>query len=431
MRKWMPLAAVCLGSFLFLLDTTVLSVALPRIGADLHASLENLSWVANVYPLGLAVLMLTTGTLADRWTARAVYLAGLGIFGAASLACALAPNTGALIAARGAQSVGGAALAVTSVALIGEGYRGADLARALGVFGAVTGLAAAIGPVLGGVSTQYLGWRSIFLLNLPLAALTAALGAAALRPGARGGARRGVDLAGAGTFGVAAGSLTYGVTTGGSGWLVVAAGALAAFGAVERRSAAPLLDVRLFARARFTAVIVCVVASTAPFGALVWVSVWLQSGLGYGPLRARFALAPLAAAAFVTSLTAGRGRPGRRVLGGGLLLTGVGAVLSIGSLPVRLTVTGVGIGLLGPALGAAVFAALPPDRTGLAAGVLTTFRQLGQTVGVGLFGVLFRSGGLSGVLIAAAVAGLAGAVVAAGFEFRRSGIKKRPVGWDA
>ncbi|MFG1926980.1 MFS transporter [Cryptosporangium sp. NPDC048952] len=409
MRKWVPLTAVCLGSFLFLLDTTVLSVALPRIGADLHAPLDSLQWVANVYTLVLAVLMLTMGSLADRWTARTVYLGGLGIFGVASFACALAPAIEALVAARAVQGVGGTALAVTSFALLGAVYRGPDLGRAMGVFGAVTGLAAAIGPLLGGVLTEYLGWRAIFLVNVPLTALALAVGRAALPRTAGGGARHGVDIGGVVTFGVSAGSLTYGLTAGNAGWLVLAAGALGMFVRVELRSAAPLVDVRLFTGLRFTAVMVYVVASTGAFGALVWVSVWVQSGLGYSPVRAGLALLPLAGAAFVTSLVTGRRLHGRSVVGVGLLLTGVGAGLSILWLDGGLAITGVGIGVLGPGLGAAVFAALPPERTGLAAGLMTTFRQLGQTLGVVLFGLLFRSGGLEPVLIAAAAVGFVGA----------------------
>ncbi|MFC6879516.1 MULTISPECIES: MFS transporter [Actinomadura] len=437
MRKWWPLVAVCLGTFMFLLDTTVLSVALPEIGEGLSAPLPALQWVANVYTLVLAVLMLMMGALADRFGARTVYVAGLMVFGVASLACGSAPNAGALVAARAAQGVGGAAMAVTTFALIGSCYRGPDMGRAMGVFGAVSGLAAAVGPMLGGALTQYLGWRSVFFLNLPLVAVTVALTLRVLAPGRQGTGTR-IDLPGMVVFALCAGSLTYALTSAGEvGWaspavlgpLALAALALAVFARVELRSPAPLLDVALFGRAAFSAVMMCVVASTAAFAALVYTSVWLQSGLGLGPARAGLALMPLALASFATSLISGRrlhGRSPRAVLATGLLLSGIGCALQAGldagasavSLAPGLALTGVGVGLLGPAMGAAVFAALPPERGGMAAGAMTTFRQLGQTLGVAVLGVLFQQGGgamtegLDRVLIAAAAAGIIGSVLA-------------------
>ncbi|WP_171163372.1 MFS transporter [Streptomyces sp. I05A-00742] len=437
MRKWWPLVAVCLGTFVFLLDTTVLSVALPRIGERLSASPAELEWVVNVYTLVLAVLMLTAGALADRYGARTVYVAGLAVFGLASLACGLAPGAGWLIAGRAAQGVGGAAIGVCTFALLGV-YRGPDFGRAMGVFAAVTALGAAAGPALGGVLTQCLDWRAVFLLNVPLVALTAALALRIPGDGARRPAVR-VDPAGTVAFALCAGCLTHALTLAGedglsSPWvavlLVTAAVALAVFVRVERaRGAAALLDVRLFARASFSAVMGCVVASTAAFATLVYTSMWLQSGPAPGPVRAGLALMPLAVAACVTSLVAGRrlhGRSPRAVLGTGLLLSGLGCALQAGldagstavSVAAGLAVTGVGVGLTGPVMGAAVLAALPPERAGTAAGAMTTFRQLGQTVGVAAFGVLFRHGapapyaGLDRVLLAAAAVGAVGAALA-------------------
>ncbi|WP_073448057.1 MFS transporter [Streptomyces yunnanensis] len=440
MRKWWPLVAVCLGTFMFLLDTTVLSVALPDIGKELSAPLCALQWVANIYTLVLAVLMLTMGALVDRLGARTVYVAGLVVFGIASLVCGLAPNVGVLVAARGVQGIGGAAMAVTTFALIGSVYRGPDMGRAMGVFGAVTGLAAAAGPILGGVLTQYVSWRAVFFLNLPLVALTVALSLRGLATGRQGAGMR-IDLPGMIAFAVCAGSLTHALTLAGEeGWtspaalglLALAALALVVFTRVELRSSAPLLDVRLFSQASFSAVMMCVVASTAAFAALVYTSVWLQSGLGLGPVRAGLALMPLALASFATSLISGRklhGRSPRAVLAAGLLLSGIGCALqtgldadsSAGSLAAGLAVTGMGVGLMGPAMGAAVFAALPPERGGMAAGAMTTFRQLGQTLGVAVFGVLFQHGGaamsegLNRVLIAAAAAGIIGSALAYAF----------------
>jgi EmrB/QacA subfamily drug resistance transporter len=431
MRRWWPLVAVCLGTFMFLLDTTVLSVALPGIGAPLAA----LQWVVNIYTLVLAVLMLTMGSFVDRFGARAVYLSGLAVFGTASLACALAPHVVVLIAARGVQGIGGAAIAVAAFALIGSVYRGPRLGRAMGVFGAVTGLAAAAGPILGGVLTEYLGWRAVFFLNLPLVAVTAALSARVLTGARAPGAKR-LDVPGTLVFALCAGALTHALTEAGdAGWaapevlapLVIAVLTAVVFVHIELRTAAPLLDVRLFAGTSFSALMVCVLASTAAFAALVYTSLWLQNGLGVDAVHAGLALMPLALASFVTSLVTGRvphGRSPRAVLSAGLLLCGIGCAMqsgldarsSAGSLTAGLITTGIGVGMLGPALGAAVFAAVPAERGGMAAGAMTTFRQLGQTLGVAAFGVLYQgdtpAAGLSRVMVAAAVAGIAGAVFA-------------------
>ncbi|SEE02068.1 drug resistance transporter, EmrB/QacA subfamily [Streptomyces sp. 2224.1] len=455
MRPWWPLVAICLGTFLFLLDTTVLNVALPAIGTDLQAPLSGLQWVVNIYTLALAVLMLPFGSLADRFGARNVYVAGLTVFALASLGCALAPGTGLLIASRAVQGIGGAAMSVSAFALIGVVYRGPDRGTAMGVFGAVTGLGAAVGPMLGGVLTEYLSWRAAFLLNLPLVAGTVVLTLRVLGNDRRPRAHR-VDLPGTVAFAVCAGALVHGLTRAGEdGWtpagyasIALAAVALAVFVVLERRCAHPMLDVRLFGRASFAAVMLCVLASSAAFAALLFTSVWLQSDLGLGPVRAGLALMPLALTSFATSLVAGRtlrGTSPRLVVGTGLLLSGVGCALQSGldatstasSVALGLAVTGIGIGVMGPALSGAVFAAVPADRGGMAAGAMTTFRQLGPTLAVAVFGVLFRTGsgtapaeGLDRVYVAAAAAGLIGAALAYTFVRAPARVAAAPVRRD-
>ncbi|QWF76735.1 MFS transporter [Amycolatopsis sp. CA-230715] len=433
MRTWWPLVAVCLGSALFLVDTTVVTVALPDIGRDFGAGLGALQWVPNGYTLVLAVLMLTVGSLADRWGPRATYLAGLVVFGIASLGCGLAANSGELIAARAVQGIGGAGIAVTGFALVMSTYRDRARGTAIGVYFAVNGLGAAIGPMLGGVLTEFWGWRSIFFVNLPVVALTIAITARAVR---RDGAtaKKPLDPAGMLTFGVAAAALTYGLSRG--DWslvtitsFAVAAAAFAAFVVVERRVPHPLLDPALFRDFAFSSLLACSAASTLVFAALLYLSIWLQSGLGLGPVAAGFALMPLAAASFVTSTVAGkflhRVAP-RLVLAIGVLLGGAGCALQLGltaestatSVTAGLVVTGIGIGLAGPAMGAAVAGTLPPDRGGMAAGILTTVRQLGQTLGVAVLGIAFQTGagsparGLDNVyLVSAAAAAVTGVLV--------------------
>jgi len=415
-RKWWPLIAVCAGSFLFLLDTTVVTVALPRIRADLAASVGQLQWVPDIYTLVLAVLMLAAGSLADRWGLRRVFLAGLTVFGLASLACGLAPDIGTLIAARGVQAVGGSALAVTGFAVLAASYEGRSRGTAISVFFAVSGLGAAAGPLVGGVLTEYSGWAAIFFVNVPLALLIAVFAVFAI--GRDTPARRGrFDLAGAVWFAVAAASLVHGLTLGGEGrWtspvtmaaLVVSVVAFIGFGLVERRPE-PLLDLRLFRDREFTTLVACAAASTLTFAALVYVSLWLQTDRALGPVAAGLTLAPLAVASFLTSTLSGRVLhrfPPRVLLGSGVLLGAVGCLLQMGlTVTGGLAVTGIGVGIAGPAMGAAVAAAAPPGRAGMAAGVLTTTRQFGQTLGVAVLGIAYQAGGLTPVYVVAAVCG--------------------------
>jgi EmrB/QacA subfamily drug resistance transporter len=424
MRTWVPLVAICLGSFLFLVDTTAVTVALPDIGRSLSASLNALQWVLNVYTLVLAVLMLTAGSVADRYGHRTVYLAGLGVFAAASLVCGVAPGIYVLIAARAVQGVGGAAMAVTTFALIGASYTGRDRGTAMGIWGAVNGLGAAAGPMLGGALTEYLGWRAIFFVNLPLAVITIALSVRAFTDSRRP-AR--FDPRGMLVFAVCAGSLTYGLAARSPWLLAVFAGALVAFMVVERRPD-PLLDLTLFRNASFSVTMACVAVSAGVFACLVYTSIWLQSTLGLGPVRAGLALVPLALSTFVTSTVAGRwlhALQPRIAIAAGMALGGAGCVLqgqldarsTAGAILLGLVVTGVGVGLIVPAMGGAVLASVPAERAGMAVGAMTTFRQLGQTLGVALLGVVFQHGadpvdGLDDVYLTAGGLGLATAALA-------------------
>ncbi|ALG10089.1 MFS transporter [Kibdelosporangium phytohabitans] len=382
MRKWGALIAISLGSLLFLIDTTAVTVALPDIGRDLHASLTPLQWVLNIYTAVLAALMLAAGSVADRHGHRAVYLAGLGVFAVASLACALAPTVTVLITARGVQGIGGAAMAVTTFALIGSSYDGRDRGIAIGIWGAVNGLAAAAGPMLGGLLTQYLGWQAIFLANLPLAALAIALTRTSVPavPGTRG---KRFDLAG---------------------------------------------TLALFRLATFNALIVCGTITAGVFACLVYTSIWLQDTLRLGPVAAGLAMVPLALSTFAASTLAGRRLqcvPPRIMITLGLLLGGAGSALQAGldndstatAILTGLVVSGLGVGLLMPATGAVLFASVPAERVGVAVGVSTTARQLGQTLGVAALGLVFQAGhgsvdGLNRVYLTTAALGVIAAVVA-------------------
>src|SRR4051794_38789460 len=210
-HKWIPLLAICLGSFMLLVDVSVVNFALPDMAVDLGASFTALQWVFDVYAIALAALLLGAGALADRHGHRNVYVGGLLVFALSSLCSGLAPGTTELIVARGFQGAGAAAMFATTISLINASYEGRARGFAFGVWGAVNGAAAAAGPIFGGLLTQGLSWRWIFFLNLPVSAAALALTLLVLRraPG-RAGTR--IDLPGIAAFTFSAGLLTYALT---------------------------------------------------------------------------------------------------------------------------------------------------------------------------------------------------------------------------
>ncbi|MFG2822526.1 MFS transporter [Kitasatospora sp. NPDC048365] len=411
MRKWIPLAAISLGAFMLLVDVSIVNVALPQMSADLDSSFTALQWVVDVYALMLAALLMALGSLGDRVGHRRLYLLGLVVFAAASLGCALAPGAGTLIAARAAQGVGGAAMMTSTTALIGAAYRGRERGVAFGVWGAVNGAAAAVGPVLGGLLTDGFGWRSIFLVNVPVAAAAVLLTRATVPAQAsRAGGGR-FDLAGAVLFTGFGAALVYGlIESGERGWgsprvlvpLVGAALALAGFVLVERRAERPLLDLALLRNRSFLGLTLGGLLLTAgAFAQLTYTSLWLQQVLGLGPLGAGLVVCPLAASAFVVAPLSARLFPQaapRRPIGYGLLLIGAGTLMLClvgpGSgwavLVPGLLVTGVGVGLATPSLMSSALAAVEPQRAGMAAGVVSTGRQLGFALGIAVLGTVFQ-----------------------------------------
>jgi EmrB/QacA subfamily drug resistance transporter len=410
MRKWSPLIAVCLGTFLLLVDVTIVVVALPAIADKFGAGYTDLQWVLDGYALALAALLLGAGSLADRYGRRRTYLVGIGLFAFSSLLCAIAPNEQALIAARVLQGAGGAAMFATTVALLNVTYQGRDRGVAFGIWGAVNGAAAAAGPLAGGLLTEHFGWRWIFLVNLPICLIAVwftVRGVAESK--APWGGR--FDVPGTLTFTVAAGALTYGlIRAGDAGWTdgialaAFAAGvaALVAFIVVERRSDHPMLDLSLFSRVPFAVLIVAAfLTQAAAFGYLPFTTVWLQQVLGNGPVDAGLVGAlPMAAAALVVGAAAGRllqRVAPRWTVGIGLLLIAAGNLLQAGldadstgtDLILGLIVVGVGVGSVLPSLSSAVLGEVPRERSGMAGGALNTFRQLGFALGVAVFGTIF------------------------------------------
>ncbi|HEX3614430.1 MAG TPA: MFS transporter [Sporichthyaceae bacterium] len=339
MRKWLPLLAVCLGTFMLLVDITIVNVALPRMAGDLDTSFSALQWVLDAYALALAALVLGAGSLGDIIGRRTTYIAGLAVFAVSSLACGVAPNAIMLIAARVVQGVGAAAMFATTVALITNAYSGRDRGTAFGLWGATAGASAAIGPIIGGLLTELVSWRWIFFVNLPVSVGAIALCLAVLRDDPPEQRRR-IDFAGMATFTAAAALLTYamirandhGWISASTGWLVAAAlVALAAFLIVQARSPRAMFDLRLLRNRSFVGVLLASVAMNfAAFSALTYTSIWLQSVQNLSPIQSGLTGLPLSVATFVTSATAGRrlhgAHPGK-VIGGGLLLIGAGGLL--------------------------------------------------------------------------------------------------------
>ncbi|MGW6561767.1 MFS transporter [Streptomyces hydrogenans] len=410
MRKWWPLAAICLGTLMLLLDVTIVTVALPATAVDLDATLSDLEWVVDAYALALASLLLGVGSHADRIGRRKVYLVGLIVFTAASVACAVAPNAGVLIGARAVQGAGAAGMFGTTIALLGMHYKGRDRAVAFAVWGATNSVAAAAGPVVGGLLTQYLDWRWIFLVNLPVCLAAVVMTLRSVRE-ARGRGRRRADVLGTVAFTVASGTLTFGLIRAHSeGWttplalglFTTAAVALALFVAAETRHEHPVLDLSLFRGPSFTGIMISALfLQGAAFAYLLYESLWMQSVLGYEPVEAGLYILPMCAAAFLASVLAGRFGPWppRAAIAGGLALIALGsgmqATLDAGSsgssLVAGLVVAGLGVGLVTPSLPAAALATVPPERGGMVGGAVNTFRQLGFALGIAVFGVIFQS----------------------------------------
>jgi EmrB/QacA subfamily drug resistance transporter len=428
MRKWLPLVTVCLGTFMLLIDVTIVNVALPDMARDLRTSFGSLQWVVDAYALALAALVLGTGSIADLVGHRRAYIAGLALFAAASLACGLAPNSAALVTARAVQGVGAAAMFATTFALLNSNYTGRDRGTAYGMWGAVAGASAAVGPILGGLLTEGASWRWIFFVNLPASVIAIVLCRLALRDAVTPYRAR-VDVAGMAAFTGAAGTLTYGLIRanehgwGAAGtWTWLAAAPLLAFVfvLVEIGKPQPMLDLALLRNGRFVGILLGgMIMTFAAFSSFTYTSIWLQSVLAMSPIQAGLTGLPLSLSSFVVSAMVGRflvRANSGRLISAALLIVGLGGVVSAvfvhGSarwpalIPGFLLI-GVGVGMAMPSLSSAAMEAVPLQRGGMAAGALNTFRQLGFALGIAALGSVFAARA-TGVLADRGVSGAGG-----------------------
>jgi EmrB/QacA subfamily drug resistance transporter len=411
-NRWWTLAIVSIATFMLMLDLTVVNVALPDLRTALHADFADLQWVLDAYALTLAAFLLTGGSLADRLGRKRVFTAGFAIFTLSSLAAGAAPGILALNLARGAQGIGAAVLFAVGPALLGQEFRGKDRAMAFGVFGGVSGLAIAFGPLIGGSLTQGLSWRWIFLVNVPIGIVAMILGSMRLRESVQPGAHR-VDWAGLTTFSTALILLVLGFLRGeDDGWtsapiVAMFGGALvllAVFVVIERRAGADaMLDLSLFRIRTFNGISAATLLSNAAGMSAIFLQVsYMQNVLGASPLTAGVRYLPMTLTLFVVAAVTGSltVRIAPRVLVG-VSLTLIAAGLALVSL-VRvdsswtallpsMIVTGAGMGMFNPPRSSLSIAVVEPGRAGMAAGMGETFQQVGVAIGVAGLGALFQS----------------------------------------
>jgi EmrB/QacA subfamily drug resistance transporter len=409
-RKWWTLIAVSIAIFMLLLDITVVNVALPSIQRDLHSSFADLQWVVNAYALTLAALLLTSGALADLFGRRLIFTAGLVVFTCSSAVCGVSSTPLMLNLARAVQGVGGAMMFATSLALIAQAFHGRERGVAFGVFGAVTGAAVAVGPVIGGLITSGIGWEWIFFVNVPIGVTAVVLTLARVSESKDPNAT-GVDWLGLVTFSGSLFLLVYALIEGNEdGWgstkilsmLIAAAALLAAFVIAESRQTRPMLDLSLFRRPAFTgASIVAFSISASMFAMFLYLTLYIQDVLRYSPLQAGLRFLPTTLVMFIVAPIAGRLSvrvPVRLLLGCGLLLIAAG-LLAMTAVEVSsgwtvlipgFVIAGAGVGLINPPLASTAIGVVHYSRSGMASGINSTFRQVGIATGIAGLGAIFE-----------------------------------------
>lgn len=409
--KWWALLVVCAATFMLLLDVTIVIVALPEVQHGLGSSFSDAQWVLDAYALTLAAVLLTSGSLADLFGRRLIFVIGMAVFTVGSLACGLSQSPLMLILCRAGQGVGGSMLFATSLALLAQNFHGKERGVAFGVWGAVTGVASGLGPILGGLLTTGISWRAIFLVNVPVGAAVIVVTGWKVAESRLPHAHR-PDWPGFVVFTAGLTSLVYGLIRAGEiGWgdtgviicLALAAFLLLGFLAVEQRVAHPMFDLSLLRVPTFNgglASAFCMNGSL--FAMFVYIVLYLQNDLGYSALGAGLRMLLTSGASLVVSAIAGKLSshvPVRWLIGPGLVFVGVGILLMTGieatsswtHLAAGLVVAGIGVGLVNPPLASTAVGVVEPQHSGMAAGINTTFRQIGLAVGIAVYGSIFTA----------------------------------------
>jgi EmrB/QacA subfamily drug resistance transporter len=460
------LAVVCLATAMLMLDIAVVNTALPKIASDLDAGIGGIQWVVDAYTLALAAIVLTAGSIADRFGRRRLFVIGLVAFTAASLWCGAATSIVMLDTARAVQGLGAAVLFATSLALLAEAFpEWTERSKALAIYGATIGASFAVGPAVGGAITSYLGWRWVFYVNVPVGIATIAATYRWVRESRDPNARR-VDWPGQAAVGGGLLLLVLGLLRGNEdGWgspvilaeLAAAGLLLAAFVAIESRVKEPMLPLGLFRNKEFAGAQVAVFSISASFFAIfLYTTLYLQKILDLSPIEAGLVYLPCTVLIFFVS--AASASLLEKVSAGALIASGLGFVaigLSLGLLATEtsswwmlvpsLMIGGLGTGLFNPAGAAVALGSVPPEQSGLASGVNDTFRQAGIAVGVALFGALipasaalgngsaesFVSGMHTAFIVAAVLAGIGAVASARLIAVRRAGAKEELPGRPA
>jgi DHA2 family methylenomycin A resistance protein-like MFS transporter len=437
----LTLAAMSLGYGVVQLDVTIVNTALNSIGSSLSGGVSELQWVVSAYTIAFAAFILTAGALGDRIGAKRVFMAGFAIFTAASVGCALAPNAATLIAARGLQGLGAAILVPNSLALLSHAYPDPKArGRAVGIWAAGASLALTAGPLVGGGLITLIGWRSIFLVNLPIGLAGLWLTWRHASETAQSPQRE-VDLPGQIAAIAALGCLAGAVIeAGAAGWTdpFVIAGFLASvilailFVLQERRAAQPMLPLPLFRQRMFAVTsLVGLLVNVAFYGLIFVFSLYFQRVNGWSPFLTGLAFLPMMGAVLPVNLVAAHlaeriGAPQTIALGAALAAIGCLALLGISpgtsylEIWVQLVIIGGGLGLLVPPLTSTLLGSVEKSRSGIAAGVLNATRQTGSVLGVALFGSLvgqagsFMSGAHQSLMISALLLGAAVAAIWSG-----------------
>jgi EmrB/QacA subfamily drug resistance transporter len=403
------LATCCASIVVVVMDISIVNVALPSIRRDLHASVSGLQWTVDAYTLVLAGFLVLAGSTADRIGRRRVFRAGLIVFGLGSLLCGLAPDIGWLIAARALQAVGGTMLNPVAMAIIATTFPGpAERARAIGVFGSMSGLSLGLGPILGGALVDGFGWRAIFWINVPIVAV-AIVGTVLFVPESRAARARRFDPVGQALMILMLGSVVFAIIESGTaGWTspvilgLLAVTVLSVLGILgyEPRRADPLLELRLFRSVSFSSAILTALFALCGFGAFLFVTtLYLQDVRGMSALTAGLCLLPVGVLIVLLSPLTGRlvGTRGPRLplmVSGTALALGGGASIWLGPatpLPVVLAIYllfGVFQGTVNPPITNSAVSGMPRSMAGLAASLASAGRQTGTTLGVAIAGTI-------------------------------------------
>ena len=415
-RRWWTLGAMCFALFMIMLDNTVVNVALPSIQRGLHASTSSLEWTVNAYTLTFAVVLVTGGRLGDIYGRRRLFLIGVAIFGSSSLMIALSQSDTWLIAFRALQGVGAGCMMPATLSIITNTFDAHERGRAIGTWAGVSAMALAIGPVVGGLLVQDVSWQSIFILNVPVAALAIVVTLFATRESRDETAVREVDVPGVAAITVGLAALVLALVKSNAwGWgsakvlalFGLALAALAAFVAIEPRRRAPIVQFSFFrSRAYLGANVVAFIVSFVMFATFFSLALYMQDILRFSPLQTGLRFLPTTLVVMVTGPISGRlsDRIGSRLLmTAGLLcvsasmfwMTGITTHSSYGFLVVSFLLQGLGIGLVMSPMSTAAMNAVDRTKAGVASGILNMTRMVGSTFGVAALGAVIATVGRS------------------------------------